>query len=532
MPLSSERGFSYVPQPIQKRHIISNERYKILSSPKSIQSSAKSASAVSVSVVKLKQSALRQIPSKSTWTPKKYLLLALGIVACVILAIAIATAVVFGRKQGTITATTTTAGPVTSAFWSFDNITQDLYNVYNGQLVSGATYYTSPSNNQAATPVGGVGQTLYLTASLNQSVIIRSPFFNLSYTSFTLEAWIYPVSLSGDNDIFGQCESTTGVNLCLYMILRSSRLFMGFSPNYLSGVTIISTNTWSHVAYVYNYATGQQLMYLNGYLDIAQSNVDPYQGQNGSITIGRSSILRGSNFFDGYIDNLALTTRAKSSTEILNDATLKFYFSFDNPTPSLDGSSNSLNGTISNAATVRGRVNEALRFNGASSYFQMYGFYQWGFTTAKPFSIALWVNPVLLVGGVLVHMSDSATVSYGHCLILMGLTSGGQIMLQAWYSNYPSVVGPQLSVNTWTHIVYTYSSTNGVQLYVNGIFSGSTSSPSFSSSGYVNYINVGSNLGCCGCVNIPGTVFQGSLDELYVYKRELTSTEVSALANP
>ncbi|CAF1377477.1 unnamed protein product, partial [Didymodactylos carnosus] len=433
---------------------------------------------------------------------------------------------------GTTAVTTTPTGPVISAFWSFDNTTQDLYNVYNGMLVNSATYYTSTSNNQQPTPVGGVGDTLYLTSALNQSVTIRSPFFNLSYTSFTVEAWIYPLTLSGDNDIFGQWESTTGTNLCLYMILRSSRLFMGFSPNYLAGVTVVSTSTWSHVAYVYNYATGQQLMYLNGYLDISQSNVDPYQGQNGSMTIGRTSILRGSNFFNGYIDNVAITTRAKSSGEILDDATLKFYFSFDNPSPSLDSGPNSLNGTISNAATVSGRVNEALRFNGASSYFQMYGFYQWGFTTAKPFSIAMWVNPVSLVGGILVHMSDSATVSYGHCLSLMGLTSGGQIMLQTWYSNYPAVIGPQLSINTWTHIVYTYSSTNGVQLYVNGIFTVSTPSPSFYSSGYVNYINIGSSLGCCGCPNMPNIVFQGSIDELYVYKRELTSTEVSVLANP
>ncbi|CAF1507623.1 unnamed protein product [Didymodactylos carnosus] len=66
MPLSSERDFSYVPQPIQKRQIISNERYKILNSPKSTQSSAKSASVESPSLIKLNQSALRQIPSKAT----------------------------------------------------------------------------------------------------------------------------------------------------------------------------------------------------------------------------------------------------------------------------------------------------------------------------------------------------------------------------------------------------------------------------------------------------------------------------------
>ncbi|CAF1438448.1 unnamed protein product [Didymodactylos carnosus] len=400
--------------------------------------------------------------------------------------------------------------------------------MYNGVLINGATYYTSPGNTYATTPYFGLGQSLYLQSSLNQSVIINSTFFNFSYTSFTVEAWIYPTTLSGDNDILGQCQNSLGTNLCLYLILRGGRMFMGFAPNYLSGVTVLSANTWHHVAYVYNYQTQQQILYLNGVQDATQSSVSPYQGQNGSITIGTSSILSTSNFFNGYIDNVAVTTRAKSATEILNDGTLSFYFSFDNPSPSLDNGPNGLNCTISNGATVSGRVNQAIRLNGATSYVQLYGFYQWGFIAAKPFSFAMWINPISTYGGTLLHFSSSNTG--GSCLSLMGITIGGQIIVQAWYSNYPSIVGPQLSTNTWTHIGFTYSTTNGMILYYNGVAYLSLAVPSFYNNGYIQYLNFGSNLACCGCSNVPNYLFQGSLDELYVYRREISASEMSTLA--
>ncbi|CAF1019598.1 unnamed protein product [Didymodactylos carnosus] len=532
---------SHVPRPI-KRQIFSNERqYQILNSPVSINSSVRSEKTprngrsdkiVSPSVVILKQSKLHTVSSqKSTWLTKKCLVRSL-VIACAlaIIATVVTIAVIFTRPHGSDNATTSTSYNVTSAYWSFDNTTQDLYGVYNGVLINGATYYTSPASTNAATPYFGVGASLYLQSSLNQSVLINSTFFNFSYTSWTVEAWIYPTAVGGDDDILGQCESSVGTNLCLYLILRGSRMFMGFSPNYLSGTTVLSSNVWHHLAYVYNYQTQQQILYLDGVQDAIQSNVSPYQGQNGSITIGTSAILSSSSFFNGYIDNVALTTRAKSATEILADGTLSFYFSFDNPTPSLDNGPNGLNCTISNGATVSGRVNQAIRLNGASSYVQLYGFYQWGFISAKPFSVAMWINPISTYGGTLLHFSSTSTGS--SCLSLMGITLGGQIIVQAYYSNNPSIVGPQLSTNTWTHIGYTYSTTNGMILYYNGAAYLTLAVSSFYNNGYIDYLNFGSNLGCCGCANVPNYAFQGSLDELYVYRREISASEMLALANP
>src|SRR4051812_6502003 len=100
----------------------------------------------------------------------------------------------------TTTTTTTVFQPIVSAYWSFDNTTADLYNVYNGQLVSGATYSLAGS---LTVPYIGYGRALSLTAASNQSFVISTPFFGLNYTSFTIEAWIYYTLLTGDRGIFG-----------------------------------------------------------------------------------------------------------------------------------------------------------------------------------------------------------------------------------------------------------------------------------------------------------------------------------------
>jgi hypothetical protein len=106
----------------------------------------------------------------------------------------------------------------TTAYWGFDSNADDLYGVYNGVLVNGATY----SN----TTYFGYGANSQLNASINQSIVVSSPFLNLSSISFTVEAWIYGYSFTGDNAIFSQCECSTCQDQCLSFIIRNYKMYM------------------------------------------------------------------------------------------------------------------------------------------------------------------------------------------------------------------------------------------------------------------------------------------------------------------
>ncbi len=56
----------------------------------------------------------------------------------------------------------------------------------------------------------------------------------------------------------------------------------------------------------------------------------------------------------------------------------------------------------------------------------------------------------------------------------MGFSSSGQIVTTGWNPTPQQVIGPILPTNVWTHVVGTYSLTNGLRLYVNGTLIGST----------------------------------------------------------
>lgn len=279
--------------------------------------------------------------------------------------------------------------------------------------MNGATY--SPNSNSL--PYVGYGRTLYTLASSNQYFVVPTPFFDLSYTSFTIELWIYSISSTiTDRGLFSQCQCSTCANQCLFLTIRFNRLYAGFTLNDLTGSSTISYSTWYHIAFVYNYQTQQQILYLNGVQDVNKSNAAPYQGRNGTIQIGLVQVYLATNYYNGYIDNVKVTTRAKSATEILYDASLVAYYPFDFPYPDNDNGPTGLNGTSTNTAIVVGRVNQAMRFTGSASYFQAYGFYQipYGAGASRPFSVSLWINPSSLSSCTFVQQSTN--IGSGFCL--------------------------------------------------------------------------------------------------------------------
>ena len=83
----------------------------------------------------------------------------------------------------------------------------------------------------------------------------------------------------------------------------------------------------------------------------------------------------------------------------------------------------------------------------------------------------------------------------------------------------------------------TYSNTNGVRLYVNGTMMNSGSlNRAYAASSKINAITIGTclNPGTCApaTTQIVSSQFHGKIDELRVYSRELSSSEILSMANP
>ncbi|CAF0970712.1 unnamed protein product [Adineta steineri] len=345
--------------------------------------------------------------------------------------------------------------------------------------------------------------------------------------------WIYPTLLNTSvfYALFSQRDDAV-IGRLLHLKIKNNRLYMGFYSDDLPCSTALSTNMWYHVAFVYDYRSRSQMAYLNGNQDCYRSLAGPYRGVSGAINIGTYLDYDHTlQCFDGYIDNVALTMRTKSASEILNDATLTTWHSFDS-IPLKDSGPLGLITITNNITLATGKVNQALSFNSNSSYYQIQGFVLLGISNYA-YSIALWVKRTSTGGGTLVHLSTQ-TGGLGWCVTLLGFRSTGEIVATNWDTSGKEVVGPVLPINAWTHVASTFSTMNGLRFYINGIHSGTTGVMNYSTAQQTVILTLGNPMagGSCNSMSIATGVYFGSLDEFRVYSRELSATDIYALANP
>jgi hypothetical protein len=179
-----------------------------------------------------------------------------------------------------------------------------------------------------------------------------------------------------------------------------------------------------------------------------------------------------------------------------------------------------------------GRLNEAAFFNTSLSYFQAYGFVLFG-KTNLPYSFSLWIYPYANTNGTILLWKDSS------CVSLLGFTNSGMLHMRHRISSTHAYAGVDstspISLNTWTHIASTYSSTVGLRLYVNGTLIGSTSPCHFYSSSRMT-LTLGSCLNSTFCSCLSGPIimgpYYGMIDDFRLYSRQLNDTDIFALANP
>ena len=410
--------------------------------------------------------------------------------------------------------------------WPFDSTFQDLSGTFN----------TVPQNgsNFSSKSITGYGSSLSLSSSLAQCLLILNPQLNLYDQSWTFEAWIYPTNLSDTRDfaIVGQCKRSSD-HECLHLVIRSQKLYLGLYADDTLGNTVLTTFRWYHVAFVFDCDTRTKSVYLDGVLDGSGPASRCFQGYNQSSTFGRSLAYGMDQYFDGLIDQLSYTTRAKTPEEILRDATLVVSFSFDNNSI-FDRGPLRINGSlIGNTSFVPGRVGQALEIRNANaSGFQVQGLVLLG-TSNRPYSFAIWIRPSSQQGSVIIHTSSTPDFT-GWYIPLLGLTNTSRLMTYSLNGNTTGVSTYLTLINIWTHAAVTYSRTTGLRLYVNGTLLSASAPFAFTSPETPMYLLVGrtnSYVGCREAFSLCGS-YSGAVDEFRLYSRELSAGDVAALANP
>jgi hypothetical protein len=120
---------------------------------------------------------------------------------------------------------------------------------------------------------------------------------------------------------------------------------------------------------------------------------------------------------------------------------------------------------------------------------------------------------------------------------MIGFNKLGYLTIQSWGSHgiyVTSSTSEMLSLNEWSYVTMTYSTQNGIRLFVNGSLINTYNTFSdYSASGEMCTITVGTCLYPTTCAvrmtTIVSSQFRGKIDELKIFSRELSTNEVEQL---
>lgn len=443
-------------------------------------------------------------------------------------------------------------------YWSFDGDDMD-WSATTAEVIdrSGQGNNGDATNmTSASVDIGRVGQALEFDGS-EDYVNAGDPVddsLDMGIADFSVSAWI-KTSSSAKEYILDKRSGgyTTGGRGFSFGISTSLICGIGDGTNYLSDSTSIGTDPindgkWHHVVAIFDKSD-----VVKGYIDgvyqkeVSVSSVGDVNNSENFI-IGKKSYA-DIDFFNGSIDEVAVFNRAlsadeisalyklgarksqvkttgsnkmKINTSIVNRLTsgLVGHWTFDGADMDwssttaevLDRSGNGNNGDVfGETKSAIGKIGQALEFNGQNDYVllnnpQITGsevstFVSW-FKVDDPSRLQMilyWGNFSDYLG--MMQVIHASTAKCG----------GTYNTINYWVDTETVVAGE------WNHLVCVYDGTN-VLAYLNGVYYGSKVYPAAVTSGplYLSRYDATKYL-------------NGSIDEVRIYNRALSPTEITEL---
>jgi hypothetical protein len=223
--------------------------------------------------------------------------------------------------------------------------------------------------NRVGTPVISTaqskfgGSSIYFSGATSNSQVTfptstSYPDFTFGTDAWTIEAWVYPTTVSGTHAIVANATESALQRPKFYISSGSLKLLVNGSDRITSDSTL-SLNTWTHVAVSRN-ASGVHQMFVNGVVQTQTwTNTTTYT--TSVIRIGNN--VDNNNLFLGYIDDVRIskglaryTASFTAPTEQLrNDANTVLLLNFNganNSTTFIDSSGDYLDSASALNASI------------------------------------------------------------------------------------------------------------------------------------------------------------------------------------
>ncbi len=438
---------------------------------------------------------------------------------------------------------------------------------------------TLTSMNRATSTISGrIGQALKFNGPSSKVVLTDIDALD-SLGATTYCVWVYPTSLAVDQTFIGKYHGGTGTGVLFQTGgTVASRIMFGFNGSSLvtTSSSYLANNRWTHVcgSFDNNLGTGKHKIYVDG-TSVAVTNTGTPDsitstGASASVlNIGDNTQL--SRFFVGKLDDAHIYNRALSATEISQlykqggtknavtpvrtasstglSSGLLGHWTFDGKDTlwtssttgtTLDKSGNGNTGTLTamnrSTSTVAGKLGQAFKFNGGGAQ---------RVDLASPtilddienqggggMTISAWIYPRGLGEtneGTIMNKSNVATVGNGAWTFQLSNSNNFRFnksytvttLLRASANN-------TISLNKWQHVVMTWdgsATATNVRIYKNGIelayALGPVDGVGTKNSDAANSIFINDGAG--------SREFNGNIDDVRIYNRVLSPTEVAQL---
>jgi hypothetical protein len=429
--------------------------------------------------------------------------------------------------------------PGAVSWWQAETNASDRLNGNNGTLLGGAAF----DRGQVGQAFGFDGTNAYVEVPSTPALSPTGPF--------TVEGWINYDRITGDcgDVIVAKGEDLEGAIDWFMGVHSSARLRPGvFIPPgqwyYFDCFTPLLTNTWYHVAMVYDGAT------LTGYVNGDDDGNIPVSGAvqatERSLRIGAYAPVNGDcsrALFAGRIDELTLYNRALAPVEIqavyLAGAAGKVIPNCvapaSNTTGWWDADGHPWDRAQTNVAILhngvaysQGLLGQGFSFDGASNYAEVPS--APGIRFSGPFSVEGWINYDHLYG------------AYGSAICAKGqdaedavdwaMTVGSAGKLRAHVnvsgSGWSYFDGATtLQTGAWYHVAMVYTGTN-LAAYVNGAPDGAIPvAGNLRATGYS--LRIGAYSPVNGDAGLSKAYFPGTIDELTFYNCALPGSAIAAI---
>jgi uncharacterized protein (TIGR02145 family) len=402
------------------------------------------------------------------------------------------------------------------AYYPFNGNAKDGSGNGNDGTVNGATLTSDRFGNEGKA-YNFNGSSNYINTGLHTGIT----------NTISLCAWVKTTSSPDHAGIVVSRSTLSNASGLFYSPDRNPYPFMDINPGYRvqNQSNIINDDKWHFIIGTYD---GTLMKLYNDGILIATTSINTNLNIQGDFIIGLDNIPGFSRYFNGSIDDIRIYNRALSSDEVAElynseKPTLKSglvaYYPFNGNAN--DESGNKNNGTVNGATPTTdrfGNAGKAYSFDGVNDYIRKANFTQVNRNNGDELTVSAWVKSSRL-GGQYQDIVTNRSIA-GHNWILYQHTNDGAICFHGSLQ-YPSNYIPQ--TNNWIHVVSIVTSTGIAKLYADGVLV-------FTNNNYTYGPTLPSDL-FIGMHGEYGEPFSGSIDDVRIYNRALSSDEVTELYN-